>query len=48
MIVYIIFIDFICILKVKAEVEEIQKGVMAVKLSTMRPVEDSEIDLYIY
>ncbi|WVZ17141.1 hypothetical protein V8G54_010123 [Vigna mungo] len=27
---------------VKAEVEEIQKGVMAVKLSTTRPVEDSE------
>jgi len=42
MIVYNIFIDLICILKVKEEVEEIQKGVMALKLSAIWPVEDSE------
>jgi len=35
MIVYNIFIDLICILKVKEEVEEIQKGVMALKLSAI-------------
>lgn len=36
----LIMISFVSIKKVKAEVEETQKGMMALKLSTMKPVED--------